>query len=56
MCRSPDEMSTQQLEERIEQIRRMIEKGLDPVIERNYRWRLEEFEKIVKERAEAGTY
>lgn len=56
MCLSPHEMSTARIEERLAQIRRQIEKGLDPVLEKSYRWRQEEFEKILKERAEAGTY
>lgn len=57
MCLSPHEMSTEQIENRMEGIRRVLDKGgLDAAIERMYRWRLEEFEGILKERAEAGVY
>lgn len=57
MCLSPHEMSTARIEERLGQMRRVFAKGLStPEIEAVYKWRIEEFEKILKERAEAGTY
>lgn len=57
MCLSPHEMSTARIEERLSQMRRVFAKGLStPEIEAMYKWRIGEFEKILKERAEAGTY
>lgn len=57
MCMSPHEMTSARIEKIIEDSRRMIEEGLlDSYISSIYEERIEEFEKLLKERAEDGTY
>lgn len=51
MCSSPHEMTTEQIEYAVQQMRGWVENGDD-----YWAWRLEQFEKLLKERAEAGTY
>jgi hypothetical protein len=53
MCMSPHEMSTTRLEE---DLIRMREFALQDPEEDWWTWRAEQFELILKERAEAGTY
>lgn len=53
MCMSPHEMSTTRLEE---DLARMRELALQDPEEDWWTWRVEQFELILKERAEAGTY
>ena len=53
MCMSPHEMSTTRLEE---DLVRMRERALQGPDEDWWTWRVEQFELILKERAEAGTY
>lgn len=59
MCMSPHEMSTHQIEGTISTIRGYIEQYIkegNAEYARFWEGRLENFEKILKERAEAGTY
>lgn len=59
MCMSPHEMSTQQIEGTISIIRGYIEEYIEEgktEYARLWEGRLENFEKILKERAETGTY
>jgi hypothetical protein len=58
MCQSPDEMSTERIEYAITNIRRMLEEedGISDQNRRMWTERLEGFERILKERAENGTY
>ena len=53
MCLSPDEMSTRQIEEVVEYYRERCANGRGNLTDR---WHLEEYEKLLKERAENGTY
>ena len=62
MCLSPDEMSTAQIEAIVVVYRRALETGLSlgrPVTQHErtaIAFRLDQFEQLLKERAEAGTY
>jgi len=53
MCMSPDEMSSARIEEVIAEMEGWIENGDD---RKFWSWRIEEFQKLLKERAENGTY
>jgi hypothetical protein len=46
-------MSTQKIEKILESFRRFLEEEPGNTF---YEWRIEQFEKILKERAEEGTY
>ena len=52
MCMSPHEMTTASIEETIAFFNARLEE--DPTDTWRWKWRIEEFEKILKERAEAG--
>lgn len=55
MCLSPDEMSAEQLQNSIDLIkRRMDSPRVDESFKRLYSGRLEMFEKLLKEKADAG--
>ena len=57
MCMSPDELSNQQILDTIAAMRGWIESGRNgPHLERFYARRIELYEGLLKERAEAGTY
>lgn len=55
MCRGPHEWSTQELEQYIEDIKKMLSEGRNKQYRRLYEGRLESMEEILKERAEVGT-
>lgn len=50
MCMSPHEMSTSRIENAVEQMKRWIAQGDD-----FWSWRLQQFEEVLKERANNGT-
>ena len=53
MCMSPDEMTSARIEEVIAQMEGWVAAGdTDPY----WPWRIEQFQLILKERAENGTY
>jgi hypothetical protein len=53
MCMSPDEMTSERLEHDLQYMKEAIARGEDV----NYwEFRAEEIEKLLKERAEEGTY
>jgi hypothetical protein len=57
MCRSPHEMTTPEIEERARDISRFMERSntnMTQKLKDLYVWRLNEYENILKERAEAG--
>lgn len=51
MCMSPHEMTTARIEQYLAEMREWVEEG-----DNYWAWRADEMEKILKERAEAGTY
>lgn len=57
MCLSPEQMTTARLEQRIEELKDLLE-GFAPghPYRGVYEGRLEGYEKILKERADNGTY
>lgn len=56
MCMSPDEMTSVQIEESIAYFKEMLQGEQDKWYRDTYEWRLNEFELLLKERAENGTY
>ena len=62
MCLSTHEMNSASLEEDIVALRKLLDSGqfggraISAYERRQWGWRVEEMEKILKERAEAGTY
>lgn len=57
MCLSPHEMTTARLEQRIEELKDLLKKFAPGHPYRGvYEGRLEGYERILKERANAGTY
>lgn len=51
MCMSPHEMTSAMIEDRIEQMKEWIAAGSTI-----WSWRLHQFEQVLKERADNGTY
>lgn len=57
MCMSPHELTTARIEEIIQHYKeKLTEPGLRADLRRRWEWVLENYEKLLKERAEAGTY
>lgn len=56
MCMSPHEMSSARLEDLAEEYNRYAEQADDDYGRRFYESKRDEYAKILKERAEAGTY
>ena len=57
MCLSPHEMSAEELQIRIDRMKAYLaSKGdsVDPYYKRMYEGRIEEFEKLLKEKADSG--
>ena len=53
MCMSPHEMSSAKIEEVLQYWKGQLEEDPNDLFAK---WRVDEFEEILKERAEAGTY
>jgi hypothetical protein len=56
MCMSPHEMTTTMIEEIIQEYNELLEDPFYVKHHDNYRWHLEQYEELLKERAEAGIY
>lgn len=55
MCLSPEEMTVDQLQNRVDSMKDYLSQdNLDPYYKNLYEGRLEEFEKLLKEKADAG--
>jgi hypothetical protein len=56
VCRGPHEWTTEELEDNIREVSELIESGRAGRDTRFWEGRLESMEKLLKERAEKGTY
>lgn len=56
MCRGPHEWSTEELEENIQSVKDFLDTGRAGQDARFWEGRLEMMEKLLKEKAEKGTY
>jgi hypothetical protein len=56
MCLSPDQMTAEELQTRIDRMKDYLSQGdnIDPYYKNMYEGRLEQFEKVLKEKADAG--
>jgi chromosome segregation ATPase len=56
MCLSPHEMTAEELQERIDRMKAYLQNtdDINPYYKNMYEGRLEEYEKLLKEKADAG--